>query len=83
MTHTRKNKGVCSRTTTVTIEDGIVKSMEVVGGCDGNLSGIASLVRDMPAQQVIDRFKGVKCGMKSTSCPDQIAACIEEALQNS
>lgn len=80
MIYTRRNRGVCSRQTTVKIEDGKVVDIEVIGGCPGNLNGICSIVKGLPAEFVIERFKGVRCGMKSTSCPDQIAACIEEAL---
>lgn len=80
MEYTRRNKGVCSRSTTVVIEDGIVKDLKVIGGCDGNLKGIESLVKGMKAEDVIARCKGVTCGFKSTSCPDQIALTIEEAL---
>lgn len=80
MEYIRKNKGVCSRSTRVVIEDGIVKELEVVGGCDGNIKGICSLVKGMKAEDVVERCKGVRCGFKSTSCPDQIAVTIEEAL---
>lgn len=80
MTYTRKNKGVCSRSTTVELEDGIIRDLQVVGGCDGNLKGIGSLVKGMPARDAIERLKGTTCDRKPTSCPDQIARCLEEAL---
>ena len=80
MTYFRENKGVCSRSTKVVIENNIVKSIEVDGGCNGNLSGIARLVIGMNANYVIDKIKGTTCGRRNTSCPDQIALCIEEAL---
>ncbi len=80
MTYTRKNTGTCSTKTTVTIEDGVVTDCQVVGGCNGNLKGICSLVRGMKAQDAVDRMLGITCGYKSTSCPDQIALCIQEAL---
>ena len=76
----RKNKGVCSRETHVEIEDGVVKSASVVGGCDGNSKGVAALIKDMPVEEAIQRLKGIKCGWKQTSCPDQIAITLEEAL---
>ncbi len=80
MTYTRKNTGTCSTKTTVTIEDGVVTDCQVVGGCNGNLKGICTLVRGMKAQDVVDRMEGITCGYRSTSCPDQIALCIKEAL---
>ncbi|MBQ6929259.1 MAG: TIGR03905 family TSCPD domain-containing protein [Oscillospiraceae bacterium] len=80
MEYTRMNKGVCSRSTKVVIEDGIVKDIKVIGGCSGNIEGISRLVIGMKAEDVAKRMKGVRCGFKSTSCPDQIAITIEEAL---
>ena len=80
MTYTRRNKGTCSRQTTVVIEDGILKDIEIVGGCDGNIKGVISLCKGMKATDAIERLKGITCGFKSTSCPDQLALCIEEAL---
>ena len=74
------NKGVCSSSTKVVIEDGIVKDIKVIGGCSGNIEGISRLVIGMKAEDVAKRMKGVRCGFKSTSCPDQIAITIEEAL---
>ena len=80
MTYTRQNKGTCSVETTVTIEDGIVTDLQVVSGCNGNLKGIVSLVKGMKAQDAVDRMLGIECGNRGTSCPDQIARCIQEAL---
>ena len=80
MTYTRRNKGTCSRQTTVVIEDGILKDIEIVGGCDGNIKGVISLCKGMKATDAIARLKGITCGFKSTSCPDQLDLCIEEAL---
>lgn len=80
MEYTRTNKGVCSRSTKVVIEDGIIKDIKVIGGCSGNIEGISRLVIGMKAEDAAKRMKGVKCGFKSTSCPDQIAIAIEEAL---
>ena len=80
MEYTRMNKGVCSRSTKVVIEDGIVKDIKVIGGCSGNIEGISKLVIGMKAEDVAKRMKGIRCGFKSTSCPDQIALAIEEAL---
>lgn len=80
MTYTRKNKGVCSAETTVTLENGIIQAIEVEDGCDGNLKGICALIKGMPAAEAAVRLKGLTCGRRKTSCPDQIALCLEEAL---
>lgn len=82
MVYTRKNVGVCSRSTTVTIEDGIVKDIEIIGGCDGNIKGVISLAKGLKAEDAIQKLKGIKCGRKSTSCPEQLAFALEEALAN-
>ena len=65
---------------TVELEDGIVKDVQILGGCNGNLQGIAALVRGMKAQEAIERMRGIRCGFKNTSCPDQLAKALEEAL---
>ncbi len=70
-------RGVCSRRMEFEVEDGKVVSIEVIGGCDGNLKGIASLLRGMPVQEVIDRLEGIRCGGKPSSCPDQIARALK------
>lgn len=81
MTYTRKNKGVCSLSTTVEIsDDGVIESVQVVGGCNGNLKGISALIKGMKADEAVSRLKGITCGQKKSSCPDQIALTIEEAL---
>lgn len=71
-------KGVCSRRMLIEVEDGIVKSMQVQGGCHGNLQGISKLVEGMKAEEVIARLEGIRCGMKPTSCPDQLARALRE-----
>ncbi len=74
-------KGVCSRKMLIDVEDGIVKSVQVIGGCNGNLQGISRLVEGMPVEEVISRLDGIRCGGKSTSCPDQLAQALKaEAL---
>lgn len=83
MTHTRKNRGVCSQSTTVTLDGDIIQNIEVSGGCNGNLSGICSLLTGMPAADAIGRLRGIRCDFKKTSCPDQISHCLEEALAQS
>ena len=80
MTYTYQPQGVCSRQMVVEIEDGIIGSVEVVGGCNGNLKGIASLVRGMRAEDAVERLSGIRCGFKDTSCPDQLAKAITKAL---
>jgi len=83
MTYTRKNKGVCSLSTEVTLtDDGVIESVTVVGGCNGNLKGISALLTGLRAEDAIRRLKGLTCGSKHTSCPDQIALALEEALEN-
>ena len=71
-------RGVCSRKMIFDIENGTIKSLQVIGGCDGNLKGISSLVKGMKVEDVIPRLEGIKCGMKPTSCPAQIALALKE-----
>ena len=75
-----RTKGVCARQIIVDIEDGVITSCRFVGGCSGNTQGVASLVCGMTAEGAIKKLKGIKCGFKSTSCPDQLATALEEAL---
>ena len=72
-------KGVCSRRMEIDLEDGVIRDLRVVGGCSGNLQGIACLVRGMRPEEVVSRLRGIRCGGKSTSCPDQLARALEEA----
>lgn len=71
-------EGVCSQEMIIDIEDNIIKDLKVIGGCHGNLQGISKLVQGMTIDEVIDRLKGIKCGFKPTSCPDQLAKALEE-----
>ncbi|MDE6107960.1 MAG: TIGR03905 family TSCPD domain-containing protein [Oscillospiraceae bacterium] len=73
-------KGVCSRQMVVEVEDGTVKSLQVVGGCNGNLQGIAKLVEGMKVEDVIARLEGINCNGKGTSCPDQLAQALKQAV---
>ena len=73
-----KTKGTCSRQILVDVENGIVNSVEFVGGCSGNTQGIASLVKGMNVEDVIARCEGIRCGFKDTSCPDQLAKALRE-----
>ena len=75
------NSGTCSKQTNFVLnDDHTIESMEVIGGCNGNLKGICSIVRGMKAEQVIERFEDVTGGFRSTSCPDQIAKNLKKAL---
>ena len=80
MQYEYKTKGTCSQRIFFEIEDGKVKNVQFLGGCNGNLKGIGSLVEGMDAREVISRIEGIRCGMKSTSCPDQLAQALKEAL---
>ena len=77
-----KTKGTCSQMIHFEIEDGKVKNVQFFGGCNGNLKGIAALVEGMDIDEVIARVEGVKCGMKKTSCPDQLAQALKAAKEN-
>ena len=81
MTYTYKPKGVCSRQMKVDVEDGVIRSVEILGGCSGNLQGISRLIVGMKAQDAIQRMEGVKCGFKDTSCPDQLSIALKEAMK--
>ena len=72
-------KGTCARAVIVDVEDGVITDCEFVGGCSGNTQGVASLVKGMKVEDAVAKIKGIKCGMKSTSCPDQLALALEEA----
>ena len=74
-----KTKGVCSNAMQFEVEDGIVKNLVVIGGCNGNLQGLSALVEGMEADEVIRRLKGIRCGYKETSCPDQLTKALEAA----
>ena len=73
-------QGVCSRQMEVDVEDGTIQAVRVLGGCNGNLQGIASLLRGMRVEDAIQRMEGLQCGMKGTSCPDQLAQALKAAL---
>ena len=73
-------RGVCSQLIHFELDGDVVKNVQFLGGCNGNLKGISSLVNGMKADDVIARLEGIKCGSKQTSCPDQLALALEEAL---
>ena len=81
MTYTFQPQGVCSRAMSVEVDDeGIIRKLQVLGGCNGNLQGISRLVEGMEAEDAIARLKGIDCGGKGTSCPDQFARGLEKAM---
>ncbi len=75
-------QGTCSRLIELEINNGIVEDVRFTGGCNGNLQGIASLVKGMREEEVIKRLEGIKCGTKSTSCPDQLAKALRMIQQS-
>ncbi len=76
-----KTKGTCSQRIIFEINDGVVSNVQFIGGCNGNLQGISKLVEGMPANEIVEKISGIRCGMKPTSCPDQLARAIKEALE--
>ena len=77
---TYKTQGTCSQRIDFDIVDGRITNVKFLGGCNGNLQGISRLVEGMTPEEAISRLKGIKCGFKSTSCPDQIAIALEQAI---
>ncbi len=81
MTYQYRTKGVCSRGITFDIVEGRVYNVKFEGGCSGNTQGVAALVDGMEAAEAIRRISGIRCGFKPTSCPDQLAEALREAIQ--
>ena len=79
MDYQYKTRGVCSRMITFSVEDNKVKNVFFDGGCNGNGKGVAALVEGMDVDEAISRMRGIRCGMKTTSCPDQLAQALEQA----
>lgn len=79
MQYEYKTKGTCSQKIFFELEDNRVKNVEFLGGCNGNLQGIGKLVEGMDIDEVIARLEGIRCGMKPTSCPDQLATALKQA----
>lgn len=77
-----KTSGVCSRMIIVDTEDGVITDCKFVGGCAGNTQGVAALVVGMKVEDAISKIKGIKCGFKATSCPDQLASALEQAVNS-
>lgn len=80
MQYEYKTKGTCSQRIFFDIENGKVQNVQFVGGCNGNLKGISALVEGMSVEEVISRVEGIRCGMKATSCPDQLAQALKATL---
>ena len=81
MEYRYKPEGVCSREMIIEIENGVIKSLNILGGCDGNRKGIAKLVEGMKIEDVIEKLKGIECGYKGTSCPDQLSIALEKYIK--
>ena len=81
MQYEYKTKGTCSQRILFEIEDNKVHNLQFIGGCNGNLQGIGKLVEGMEVDEVIARVEGIRCGMKQTSCPDQLANALKKAKQ--
>ena len=75
-----KTKGVCASAVSFDLVDGKITGAKFTGGCSGNTQGVAKLVEGMPAKEVIARLEGIQCGRRPTSCPDQLATALKEAL---
>ncbi|MGN0432614.1 MAG: TIGR03905 family TSCPD domain-containing protein [Lachnospiraceae bacterium] len=72
-----QTRGTCSTAIDIEITDGVIDSVTFIGGCNGNLQGISRLVKGMKVEDAISKLKGIRCGFKSTSCPDQLAQALE------
>lgn len=85
MTVTYTPRGVCSRKMIISAEDGVITAAQIIGGCSGNLQGISKLIVGMTLEEAINRLKGIDCGGRGTSCPDQLSIAMQELLdlQNS
>lgn len=77
-----KPQGVCSKQIDIVLDGDVIQSVKFTGGCHGNTQGVAALAQGMKVQEYIDRCKGIKCGFKQTSCPDQLACALQEALES-
>ena len=81
MKYRYKTQGTCSQMIEMEVNDGVVSNVMFYGGCDGNLKGISRLVEGMRAEDVVLCLRGIRCGMKSTSCPDQLAYALDKILK--
>ena len=78
MTYTYTPKGVCSMQMIFEINDGIIEDLKIIGGCPGNTIGVSKLIKGRNIEEVIEMLKGIQCGRRGTSCPDQVAIALEE-----
>lgn len=83
MTYKYEPKGVCSMEMNIDVEGDVIKSVDIVGGCAGNTKGISILVAGMKIDEAISKLKGIDCGGRGTSCPDQLARALEQIKQKS
>lgn len=81
MNYSYRPHGVCARGISFDIEDNIVKNIKFSGGCSGNTQGVAKLAEGMTTDEIINRLAGIRCGFKGTSCPDQLAKAVAEAIK--
>ena len=81
MHYNYKTSGTCSTVISFDIDGDIIRNVKFTGGCNGNLKGIGKLVEGMPAEKVVEKLRGVTCGFKNTSCPDQLANALSEMLK--
>ncbi len=82
MTYRFPTRGVCARSVSFDLKDGQVYNVQFEGGCNGNTKGVGALIEGMDAQEAIRRLSGIRCGFKATSCPDQLAQALQQALNN-
>ncbi len=80
MKYQYSTQGTCSYQIDLDVEDSVIKDIQFYGGCDGNLQGICSLVRGMKVEDVLPKIEGIRCGMKTTSCPDQLACALRQVM---
>lgn len=81
MTYEYTPSGVCSKKISVEIEDGIIKKVRFTGGCNGNTQGVSRLAEGRTVDEVINTLSGIKCGVRDTSCPDQLTKALKEAIE--
>lgn len=81
MSYSYKTRGVCARAISFDIDDNIVKNIKFTGGCSGNTQGVAKLAEGMTTDEIIEKLSGIRCGFKGTSCPDQLAKAVAEAVK--
>lgn len=82
MTYSFQPRGICAQEMQVELDDqGIIQDLKIRGGCDGNHKGLSALVRGLPAQTAVEKLRGIQCGPRDTSCPDQLAVGLETILK--